>query len=430
MEEREYIELRSEEVQEILGTPPGWLVRWGTFVVFVSVAALLGVASIISYPDVVPARITIKPAAPPVDVVVPSDGRIVRFFARDSLMVSEGAVLAVLESTARYDDVVRLDKLVERWLQCVSDSLSEIVPVEGLEIGELQTEYALLAQAADVYRFGKKDKSTSVRTGADAVRQQISKLEQSISVDQKAIRRIQTQLQVAQEQYQRQRLLFDAGGISRNDLENSRQRLDDLERQHDALEDAILGKQSQITGLKKNSSDASFSESENQLTSAGRLRQAVSNLQTALGKWKQNHIITAPVEGRVSFNANFFVEKQYVRQGQQILVIVPPQTETVVGRLLLPVGKSSKVHAKQRVVIKLDGYPHAEFGTLRGFVYSKSLVPRDDQYAVIVVLPKGLETTYGKPVAFEQQLEGDAEIITDDKRFLQRVYEQIFAARR
>lgn len=429
MEEREYVELRSEEVQEILGTPPGWLVRWGTFVVFVCVAALLGVATIISYPDLVSARITITPSAPPVDVVIRTDGHIAGFFARDSQIVKEGYVLAALQSSAEYTDVGNLDTYVNYWLRCVPDSMEKIQPPDGLEIGELQTDYAVFVQAVDIYRFGKSDKSSSVRSGMEATKQQVAKLNQSIAVDRKAVVRMQAQLQGARELFQRQRELYEAGGLSRNDLEKERQRVDDLERQMDALEDNIFRKQNEITSLEKSRNDASFSEEESALTSAGRVRQSLSNLKAALDRWKQTYLITAPIAGQVSLNANFFVEKQYVRAGQQLLVIIPPQSGKVVGRLLLPVANSGKVHSRQRVVIKLDSYPYSEFGTLRGYVYSKSLVPKDDKYAVIVVLPDGLKTTYGRPVAFEQQLEGTAEIITDEKRLLQRIYEQVFASR-
>lgn len=430
MEEREYVELRSEEVQEILGTPPGWLVRWGTFVVFACVAALLSVAAIISYPDIVDARITITPSAPPVDVIARKDGHIAAFFARDSQIVSEGFVLALLQNTANYEDIQRLERDLEYWLRCIPDSLNNIQPWEGLQLGELQTEYAALVQAVDNYRFGRQDKSSSVQRGAGAIKQQTDKLEQSIAADQKAIRRAQAQLSTAKEMYQRQRDLFDAGAISRIELEKERQRLDDLERQYDVLEDNIIRKQNEISSLNKSRDDAAFSEVEGAQSATGNLRQNLSNLKAALDRWKQNYLITAPVKGRIALNANFFLEKQYVRQGQQLLVIIPPQSEQVIGHLLLPIVNSGKVRSRQRVIIKLDSYPYAEFGTLRGYIYSKSLVPKDDKYAVIVLLPDGLNTVYGKPIAFEQQLEGAAEIITDEKRFLQRIYEQVFASRR
>jgi hypothetical protein len=46
-----------------------------------------------------------------------------------------------------------------------------------------------------------------------------------------------------------------------------------------------------------------------------------------------------------------------------------------------------------------------------------------------VLLPEGLKTSYQREIPFEQQLQGKAEIVTDEKRFLQRIYEQVFAAR-
>lgn len=430
MEKREYVELRSEEVQEILGTPPGWLVRWGTFVVFVGVAALIAVTAIISYPDVVEARIIIAPSAPPVSVVANTDGQIANFLANDSMPVREGQVLAVLQSTASYDDIRRLDANVERWLRWVPDSINSIQPPENLQIGELQAEYVALLQALAQYRFGKRDKSSTLRRGNDAIRQQIAKLEQSISVDQKAMRRLQVQMSTAKERYQRQRDLFDAGGIARVELEKEKQALDDLERQYDALEDNIIRKQNEITGLDKTRGDATLSEAEGDLTAAGSVRQTLGNLKTALDRWKQTYLITAPISGTASLNANLFIRRQYIRQGQELLVIVPPQGNEVAARLLLPVANSGKVRPRQRVIIKLDGYPYAEFGIVRGYVHSKSLVPVDDHYSVAVLLPDGLRTNYDKPVAFEQQIKGGAEIITDEKSLLRRIHEQIFAIRR
>lgn len=35
------IEIRSEEIQEILGKPPQWLVRWGVSIMFITVSILI-----------------------------------------------------------------------------------------------------------------------------------------------------------------------------------------------------------------------------------------------------------------------------------------------------------------------------------------------------------------------------------------------------
>ncbi|MBK8967475.1 MAG: HlyD family efflux transporter periplasmic adaptor subunit [Saprospiraceae bacterium] len=429
MEEREYIELRSEEVQEILGTPPGWLVRWGTLVVFVCITALLSVAAIISYPDVIEAKVLITTTVPPVDVVARTDGHIVKFFAQDKAAVKQGSILAVLESTADYEDILRLEEHVVRWQQFGADSLNEIRVLQNLDIGEVQSDYSAFVQDVAAYRFGKQDKSPSIQQNIGSINRQIDKLEQSIQYDQRAKTRLQSQLGTAKERYQKQRELYDAGLISQVELENERNRVDDLERQIDALDESVLRKQNEIINLGKNRNDVSFSGRQDEASIVSRLRQSLNSLQAGIDKWKQTYLLTAPIDGRVSLNATYFSAKQFVKQGDQVLVIVPPKSDKIVGRLLLPVAGSGKVLPGQRVILKLDSYPYYEFGTLRGQVISKSLVPRDNKYAILVYLPEGLKTSYNREIPFEQQLQGSAEIITEEKRFLQRIYEQVFAAR-
>lgn len=94
MQEKNYIELRSEDVQEILGTPPNWLVRWGTTVVLIGFTLMLLAAWFIRYPDVVEAKVVITTAVPPMDVVTRTDGRIYRLLVRDNIAVEENTLLA------------------------------------------------------------------------------------------------------------------------------------------------------------------------------------------------------------------------------------------------------------------------------------------------------------------------------------------------
>ncbi|MBP9991094.1 MAG: hypothetical protein KBT45_06670 [Bacteroidales bacterium] len=45
--------LRSEEVQEILGRPPRWIVRWDIAVICAVVAGLFVGSYVIKYPDII-----------------------------------------------------------------------------------------------------------------------------------------------------------------------------------------------------------------------------------------------------------------------------------------------------------------------------------------------------------------------------------------
>ena len=64
--EEKDIELRCEEVQEILTRPPHALVRWGITVFFTVLALFFIGGCFFKYPDVVSAEITVTTEHPPV----------------------------------------------------------------------------------------------------------------------------------------------------------------------------------------------------------------------------------------------------------------------------------------------------------------------------------------------------------------------------
>ena len=107
--ERE-IELRSEEVQEILARPPHALVRWGITVFFVVLAFFFIGGCFFKYPDVVSAPVTITTEHPPIWMVARGSGKIKEVYRKDRDSVWAGNIIAVLENPAVTEDVLRLKR--------------------------------------------------------------------------------------------------------------------------------------------------------------------------------------------------------------------------------------------------------------------------------------------------------------------------------
>ena len=95
--------------------------------------------------------------------------------------------------------------------------------------------------------------------------------------------------------------------------------------------------------LRREANDATFSQQENASGTSTRLLTSLNTLRSAIDKWKQTYLLTAPINGQVSLNSSFFSEQQYVKQGDQVMTVVPPQTDTLVGRMSLPIAGSGKV---------------------------------------------------------------------------------------
>ncbi len=430
MEEREYIELRSEEVQEILGTPPAWLVRWGSLVIFFCLAVMLAVSALVRYPDVVSGRIEITTAVPPVDVVAQADGYLERVFVKDHAEVAPQVVVGLLESTAHYEDVRLLESLLAVWSGMDPDSLISVTPPANLMLGDLQAEYAALLRQFEQLRLGLRTQNSDVSRNESANTARINRLRQSIDNERRSANRLEDQLKTARELYLNQKKLYNEGIVSRMELEKERAKVLVLERELEQTEDAVFQKENEIIGLQKSTGDVRSSALEEQAGSRSTLTSSLNALRGSVARWKKSYLLTAPVGGRVSLNSSFFGQRQFVKTGDVVLTIVPPGTDTLFGRMALSIGSSGRVQANQRVIIKLDNYPYSEFGTVEGKVFAKALVPRDNAYLVQVLLIHGLRTSYNRDLPFQQQLQGQAEIVTDEKSFLRRITDQVFVGRK
>ena len=214
-EEKNFVELRSEEVQEILGTPPNWLVQYGTVVVLLGFGLLLGVAWFVRYPDVVISeKLSITTADPPVEVVARTDGRLAELLTLDTSSVLEKQPLAVLQNTAYYADVRRLDVMVTEWQKLPIDTIRQLQYPEDLILGELQSDYAMFIRDLEDFKFGRERRSNSVQSSIGSIQNQINQLEQSINFEKNALKRSNEDLKIAYVMYEKQKDLFRQGLIA------------------------------------------------------------------------------------------------------------------------------------------------------------------------------------------------------------------------
>ena len=59
------VELRSEDVQQVMNKISPWILRWGITVLFCVIAALLFGSYLFKYPDTIQAEITLSMENPP-----------------------------------------------------------------------------------------------------------------------------------------------------------------------------------------------------------------------------------------------------------------------------------------------------------------------------------------------------------------------------
>jgi len=159
----------------------------------------------------------------------------------------------------------------------------------------------------------------------------------------------------------------------------------------------------------------------NALQSIGAIRNNVSN-------WRQKYTITAPIDGKLIFLSNLSENKFVVAKTPLFAVI--PDNQDYIGNMIIPQQGYGKIKVGQKVRVKLDNYPYQEFGQIIGRVAEISLVSSQNfssessekRYFVKVSLPTDLKTTYLRSISYTPEMTGSAEVITDNMRILDRVF--------
>jgi HlyD family secretion protein len=133
--------------------------------------------------------------------------------------------------------------------------------------------------------------------------------------------------------------------------------------------------------------------------------------------------LSAPFDGQITFT-NYWIENQNISSGGEIFTIIPENEFSIIGKAMLPVARSGKVEVGQKVNIRLANFPENEFGILKGVVHNISLVPSQSgeaiYYTLEIRLPDNLITTYKKELPYLPNMQGQADIITEDISLLER----------
>ena len=148
-------------------------------------------------------------------------------------------------------------------------------------------------------------------------------------------------------------------------------------------------------------------------------RSASEQLLNAIEGWKLTYCLTAPINGTVTFT-NYWSVNQSVASGDNVFTVVPVEEEKLVGKAQLPIVRSGKVKAGQRVIVRFSNFPDQEFGVVNGKVSTISLVPSENNYMVEIDFPDGLVTNYKRTLPFYPEMKASAEIVTADRSLLER----------
>lgn len=418
------IEIRSEEVQEIMGYIPHWLIRWGISLFFAVILLVLIGSWFFKYPDIISSSIIVTTKNPPASIVAYTSGKIQHLFARDKQEIARGEYIAIIENSVNHTHLselkTQLDSLKSFFNTFESESFVDFNPEYSL--GELQSSYSLFVKAyADYRNFIELDYH---KKKIAALQEDIKKYNALYERSANQVKILEDELAVSRRQFERKEKLYKDGIISPNDFESAKSIHLQKEYSFEGAKSNLTNSRLQISKLQQSILDLELGYKNEKRQKQIILNQAYENLSGQVTQWEQKYVLKAPINGIVAFT-RFWSVNQNVRAGDNVVTVVPKEESKIIGKVILPVQGSGKVKLGQKVNIKFANYPYMEYGMVRGIIKSKSLVTTDNNYHLEVTFPHGLNTNYGKELKFEQEMQGIAEIVTDDVRMLERIFKPI-----
>lgn len=415
------LHLRSEEVQEIISTPPAWLIRWGITLVFILTCLIILLSFLVKYPDFVQAKVLVTTREPTERVLARTSGLIVKLFVENGDPVTAGQTLAGIKSTAKLNDIMHLKEVLETEVfgkestysfpvESISNLLLGEVEPSFLEFERNYMEYQLL-QELQPY-IGQMDGS---RTSLIEINNRIQS-----QLAQKEL--LERRLALVQIDYERNKALHSDGVIANKDFEAREMEYLQIQEQVNGMAIAISQMQEALSVGNQTLRITEINKQEDETRILKSLIQSYHGLKRAVRDWEYAHLMTSSTGGVVSFQ-EIWSANQQVSAGELVFTVLPENKEELVGAMKIPAQNAGKVAVGLKVLIKLDNYPFQQFGALTGRVTRVSVSPDDEfNYLVYASLPEGTRTSFNNYIPFTQELLGNAEIITEDLSVAERLF--------
>jgi HlyD family secretion protein len=413
------IQLRSEEVQEIIGYVPSWIVRWGITVFFAMLVLIVSAAWLIHYPDIVKAPFRLTSVDAPKAIHTRTEGILIKLFVADNTVVRKGALLAYLESTADHDEVLQLANHLDSlsvWMNTGRTGRLDNLPLPTYNrLGELQAVYQPFSLAyAEMLSFLSNGFYLAKKRVLQRELADLASLESNLH-EQQVIQ--QRDFELAQQDFEAQRQLANEKVVAPLEFKREESKLLARKMPLKQLESAIINNHAAESAKLKELLELDKLIAEQR----SKFLQSLNTLRSAVESWKQKYVLTSPSDGNVYFSS-IVEEKQHLPVNQEVF-FVAPHSETYFGTLLVPQQNFGKVKRGQKVLIKFSSYPYQEFGAVKGKIEFISEIPgRDSTFLAKVVMPEGLITNFGKQITYKAGMNAAGEIITEDTRLLEKVF--------
>lgn len=425
-------ENRTEEVASIIEKMP---TKFGFSISAVAIGLvllLLLFGWFIKYPSILSGEIIINTRQAPVKLVTSTPGNIILLQNKSGAAVKQGEYVAYIKNEANLKDVQILENMLFRIdIHKVTFKEHRHLFSENLSLGEINCKYFNFLSALYQYL------DYTIQQPYEVQKQINQKL---LDLQTKKFVQLKTDFQnqdikykTSQSLFKKDSTLYIKNVTSKADIEHSIIAKANSELDYNAIDKEISNTSYQINEAQNKAQVIAIEKASKERELIINMFNNYYDLIDVIKKWERNYVFVAPINGKVDF-LSFIKSNDFIQSGQELFKIIPVNNQ-IIGQVNLPENGSGKVKVGQNVIIKLNNYPFNEYGSIKGKVRRISLVTNqqtlsDNQkkvnsYLVDIDLPFGLKTNYGVELNFHAEARGNAEIITADRRLIERFFDNL-----
>lgn len=423
MEEHEKIEIRSDEVQEILTSVPSWMIRWGITLIFAVLVGCVILSYFIKYPDVISGPVTLTTVTPPTRLVSKTNGEIEQLLVADNELVEKGDVIAQIRNPLSKEAVIYLGSKMEEVEQGLEGEFkSEIDFNQGeMVFGGVQLAYNDLVKTISTYRYELS--SNQYQKRRNILQTQISNYRKLNKITARQLANSTQNYDLATDQYESNKTLYDKGVISKTEFYTQEKDFTQVKNEIENLKKVQVQNTITLTDYQRQLNELEIDFLNKKINLTKSIETNLNSIRNEINNWEETYLITSPMAGKVNYLTQLSVN-QYIESGKPLFAVIPQADDELIGYINLSKVGYGKVAVGQEVKIKFDNYPADEFGQVTGLVQNISVLPNEEQYLVQVKLDEGLKTTYKKELPYTPEMSGTADVITEDLRILERIFNQ------
>lgn len=409
MPENKEIEIRSDEIQEILSHMPNWMIRWGVSLISGLILMLVFISWFIKYPDTIQGQAKITTEQPPVKLISKTGGYIENLYFKNNTIVEKGQIIAEITNSTNKEALSYLLKTLD----------TETLTLDtNLIFGEIQAEYNSLVKNLQDYNVLVND--NYYQNSLRHVTQQINYNKQLALITKEQLNLMNQELINATEKFKADSSLFAKEVISKYDFYKNQTELNNRKNEYISLKKTYVQYHITVTQNEKERDDLTKRFEEEERNFKNGITSNKKNIKSYIESWQQNFTLVSPMKGKLSYLMNI-TSNQYITSQLPLFVIIP-DNEDYIGYVTIPTEGYGKIKKGQKVRIKLNNYPYQQYGQLIGKIKEISQVPNENNYQIKIQLSNQLITTYHKKIKYTPEMIGSAEIVTKDLRLLERVF--------